>query len=90
LCNPLAAFRDQRWNAETDCDCSTCFLTPEQAELNVLLSRPQRHTLVYGGRSDKAMLFVRAIAQSALHAPGSSHGCFGCAAATGAAMAAVP
>jgi len=39
----------------------------------------------------KAVLFVRAIAQRALHAPGSSHAMFRLrAAATGAAMAAVP
>jgi len=70
----------KRWNAKTDCDCSTCFLTPEQAELNVLPSGPQRHTLVYGNaRSGKAVLFVRAIAQRALHAPGSRTRCFGCA-----------
>ena len=70
----------ERWNAKTDCDCSTCFLTPEQAELNVLPSRPQRHTLVYGNaRSGKAVPFVRAIAQRALHVPGSRTRCFGCA-----------
>jgi phage terminase large subunit-like protein len=63
------------WLPKTDWEaCPACFLTPKQAELNVLLTGPQRHTLLYGGaRSGKTVLFVRAIMQRAIHAPNTRH-----------------
>jgi Terminase RNaseH-like domain/Phage terminase large subunit len=64
-----------RYEALNDYDpCSECRLTPKQQECNRVLAGPQRHTLGYGGsRSGKTALFVRAVVQRAIHAPGTNH-----------------
>ncbi len=52
-------------------------LTDKQSELAKLLSSTSKHSLIYGGsRSGKTFLYVWAIIQRAIKAPGSRHAVF--------------